>query len=377
MLKAGRLATVLLCFCAACAGSAPAAPRAGSAASRQATPRPTRTIAASTAGRSCTSTSALRARARRFLRRYDSNGRIVRLDQGGDTVSEGQAYGMLIAQLAGDSAAFARIWSWTDSHLMRSDGLLSWHWAGGRVTGRNSAADADLLAAWALLRDSGPGSGAYHAAGRRMAAAILAHETAQVAGAYLLVAGNWAVNAPVTVDPSYWAWPAFADLQRLTGDPAWGRLASGALTATAALTKDGARLPPDWAELQAGSLVAVAAPPPSSGGTPLYGPDAQRLVLWANASNNGARRLAARWWSLLREHRRSQARELSLTGSVVASDRYPLAAMASAAAAQAASDSAAQTSMCRASLRLAAKQPTYYGDAWAVLGPALLTGKLT
>ena len=33
-----------------------------------------------------------------FLRRYvDGDGRVVRRDQGGDTVSEGQAYGMLIA----------------------------------------------------------------------------------------------------------------------------------------------------------------------------------------------------------------------------------------------------------------------------------------
>ena len=44
-----------------------------------------------------------RAAARSFLARYvNPNGRVVRRDQGGDTVSEGQAYGLLLSQVAGD-----------------------------------------------------------------------------------------------------------------------------------------------------------------------------------------------------------------------------------------------------------------------------------
>jgi len=61
-----------------------------------------------------------------FLRRYvDGDGRVVRRDQGGDTVSEGQAYGMLIAAGLGDWKRFDTIWGWTRSHLRRPDGLLS------------------------------------------------------------------------------------------------------------------------------------------------------------------------------------------------------------------------------------------------------------
>ena len=53
-------------------------------------------------------------RAARFIQVYvRPDGRVVRLDQGRDTVSEGQAYGLLLAQAAGDQQAFCRMWTWT------------------------------------------------------------------------------------------------------------------------------------------------------------------------------------------------------------------------------------------------------------------------
>ena len=103
---------------------------------------------------------------------------MIRHDQGGDIVSEGQAYGMLIAELAGDSATTQRIWSWTQQHLQRPDGLLSYHANGdGAVLDPQSASDADTLIAFALLRYSGADSDSLHAAGKQVAAAVLAHET--------------------------------------------------------------------------------------------------------------------------------------------------------------------------------------------------------
>ena len=52
------------------------------------------------------------AAAQHFLDRYvDPDGRVVRIDQGGDTVGEGQAYGMLLAAAIGDSHRFDTIWS--------------------------------------------------------------------------------------------------------------------------------------------------------------------------------------------------------------------------------------------------------------------------
>ena len=87
----------------------------------------------------------------RFLDRYvDDDGRVVRHDQGGDTVSEGQAYAMLLAVAADDRDRFAQVWDWTRAHLQRGDGLLAWRWAGGRVVDDEPATDADLDAARAL-----------------------------------------------------------------------------------------------------------------------------------------------------------------------------------------------------------------------------------
>jgi endo-1,4-beta-D-glucanase Y len=87
-----------------------------------------------------------------FLDRYVEDGRVVRKDQGDDTVSEGQAYGLLIAYAAGDRDRFADIWSWTKRHLLTDDQLLAWRWTPtGGVSDAQSASDADLDAARALV----------------------------------------------------------------------------------------------------------------------------------------------------------------------------------------------------------------------------------
>ncbi|MGP0038887.1 MAG: glycosyl hydrolase family 8, partial [Solirubrobacteraceae bacterium] len=74
---------------------------------------------------------ATRAAAERFLARYvTSDGRVIRHDQGGDIVSEGQAYAMLIAEVAHRPALVRTIWSWTAAHLANSNGLIASHASG-------------------------------------------------------------------------------------------------------------------------------------------------------------------------------------------------------------------------------------------------------
>src|SRR5574337_105796 len=87
------------------------------------------------------------------------DGRVQRPRNGGDTVSEGQAYALLIASLLDDRKTFDRILDWTDAHLSRKgrtgDHLLAWHWEPGKgVTDWNSASDADLDYALALVTAS-------------------------------------------------------------------------------------------------------------------------------------------------------------------------------------------------------------------------------
>jgi endoglucanase len=132
--------------------------------------------------------------ARAFLTMYVSpSGRVVRRDQGDTTVSEGQAYALLLAEAAGEPATFARVWSWTRTHLLAPSGeLASMTNAEGVVTNPTPASDADVLSAWALSRATGPRASSYHAQARRMAAAILANETVSPRGRLLLAAGPWA-----------------------------------------------------------------------------------------------------------------------------------------------------------------------------------------
>jgi endo-1,4-beta-D-glucanase Y len=316
-----------------------------------------------------------------FLDEYvRSNGRVARLDQGNDTVSEGQAYGMLLAELAGKPAVVRRIWQWTHTHLQEGNGLFAYHASpSGRVLGSQPASDADLLIAWALLRYQGPGAASLHAAGHKVAGAVLAHEVATgPQGMPVLTAGPWATGHPASLNPSYWSLPAFSALASLTQDPQWRRLATAAVTLTSQVTQRGKLLPPDWAAMSESG--AVRAEPAPSGGQrqTQYGLDAQRTVAWFAAScDPRARALAGRWWRLLAPSGRPQAIALSPDGGVINGAPAPLALVASASAARAAGDRAAGHALLRRAAHQQRATPTYYGGAWTALGAALQAGTLT
>ena len=312
-----------------------------------------------------------------FLATYARpDGRVVRLDQGDDTVSEGQAYGMLLAEVAGDPGAFRQIWDWTRDHLQLRDGLFAVQAdAAGRVVSDQPASDADLLIAWALLRYRGPGEAAWHRQGRQVADAVLAHEvTTGPGGVPILAAGPWATGRPASLDPSYWSLPALQGLARLTGRAPWRDLTAGAVTLTRSLTQDGRLLPPDWAELTAAGALRPEPAPNGSQPQTQYGLDAQRTVAWFAAScDPQARALAARWWPLLRPGHRDQALALRPDGTVLDPLSGALPLVASAAAAQSAGDGPAAGHLLGRAAAVQRRYPTYYGGAWDALGTALLT----
>jgi len=303
---------------------------------------------------------------------------VVRHDQGGDVVSEGQAYGLLISELAGSADTTRTIWSWTAKHLQRTDGLLSWHAdSNGDVLDKESASDADTLAAYALLRYAGPDADTLHADGRRIADGVLAHESVQVSGAPVIAAGPWAITQPVVVNPSYWMPAVDNELAALTGNGDWAMAAKKAVELVDEITNQGQLLPPDWAALQGGQFIATAAP----GGSPgtQYGLDAQRIPVWfATSCAANARDLAASWWRNVLSHaNRSNAIALTIQGDVVNHSQNALSMLAGAAAASAANDPSAFASLVERAKKQAANAPTYYGDAWLALGQALLDGNLT
>lgn len=107
---------------------------------------------------SCAGTESLRQRdwmeyQNRFIA---GDGRVTDTANDNDSHSEGQGFGMLLAEGYGDRPTFDRIWDWTKTHLQvrREDRLLAWHWLRrrGRVGDMNNAPDGDILVAWALLR---------------------------------------------------------------------------------------------------------------------------------------------------------------------------------------------------------------------------------
>jgi endoglucanase len=287
---------------------------------------------------------------------------------------------MLIAQIAGRHSAVRTIWSWTKAHLAQADGLLAFR-AGsdGAVIDHEPAADADVLAAYALLRYDGRNDAAMHADGRRLAAAVLADEAVPLGGGGPIpVAGKWATRtSPATVNPSYWMPDVFGAVARYSGDGRWADAGSATETLIVELTEGGRRLPPDWAQLTDGRLTPIGAPGGRHGAQ--YGLDAARLPMWLGTgrSDRGLR-LAAAWWAeSLCDDERAAALALSLTGQVKDARRHPLPLLAAAATAAAAGDVTASRRLRSRADEQARDTPTYYGGAWLALGGALLDGVLT
>jgi endoglucanase len=300
-----------------------------------------------------------RAAAQGFLARYvDADGRVVRRDQGADTVSEGQAYAMLLAAAIGDRARFDRVWAWTRTHLQRADGLLAW-----RPGDPQAAADADLDAARALIvaarRFDRPALA--HQA-HRLARAIGAHETARVGGQRVLVAGPWAQGQAV-VNPSYVAPRTFA----LLGQP---DLRASGLRIVRSLQAHRSGLAPDWAHATPSGATPMGAPANPSGQA-VFSYDAVRIpIRLAEDCQPAVRREAARPRASLQ---RTLAPVRDLGGRPLVAGEPAVFAVAAAAATAAAGDRDAAAGLLDRATQADGAHPTYYGAAWVALGRVMLT----
>ncbi len=324
----------------------------------------------------------------------DADGRVVRRDQGADTVSEGQAYGMLLAVAVRDEDRFDAVWGWTRSHLLQPSGLLAWRWQGGAVVDPEPATDADLDAVTALLTAARVfDRPELHQRGVALAGAVVRLGTlpatdrapadgvppnALPAAGRLLVAGPWARQDPAVVNPSYLAPGTARGYAARTDDARWEAVADTqqALLDTL-LGSPAQRLPPDWAQVPAPQGVArvgqaVPSGPPDGSTGPLYGYDAPRLLVrlassCAAADRKDAAGLAGRLGQ------RPLPALLNLDGGGRADYEQPLGLVAAAAAEHADGDDAARDSLLQRAADLPAASDTYYGAAWLALGRALLT----
>lgn len=311
---------------------------------------------------------ATRAAATSFLARYgEPDGRVSRLDQGGDSVSAGQAQAMLIAVALGERGPFERVWAWTKAHLQLRSRLLASRWSAGRVVDAEPATDADLDAARALLvaghRFHVP---AYTEAGLSIARAVIANETVMRGGVRVLVAGPWARSRGV-VDPGYWAPRTLSELQAATGDRHFGQLEAGVIQLAAKLTSRAPHLPPDWAAVSPnGSIHPIAGPPGRPSAPPQYALDAARLpIRFAEACSAGAHAVAARMWPLFASQGATRiGAAYTLRGTVENRDQTPVTLVGAAAAAQSAGDPQARDQLLAQAQSVNDRFPTYYGSAW-------------
>jgi len=318
-----------------------------------------------------------RSAAQSFLTRYvEADGRVVRRDQGSDTVSEGQAYAMLLDVAVGDQRQFARVWGWSQLHLGQANGLLAFHWKDGRVLDPNSASDADLDVARALvLAGERWANSRWTAQGRGYASAVLANETVELGGQRWLVAGPWSKTSPLYLNPSYFDPAAFALLGRNGGDSRWAAVASSSLAALAADTGDGRRLPSDWAQVDDSGRVQASAPP--GGGATLYGYDAFRtLIRQADSCVTTAGTTIDRSLRGLADKSAAPSNRANTYNSDATPSQAgdnPLMLVAAAGSAHVAGDAAATNRYLNEAATAGTRHPSYFLDAWVALGRYLLT----
>ena len=315
-----------------------------------------------------------------FLDHYEqADGQVVRWDQGGDTVSEGQAYAMLLAVVADRHERFAAAWRWSQAHLMQSDGLLSWRYASGgsgSSTGGSSAADADIDTAWALeLGASRFSELDYDAAAMRLADAVRGEEVETVAGHSVLLAGPWAKGPAPIVDPSYLALPVMSALTKVDPAGGWSALTDSSRQILAELL-DGSHLPPDWAVVVPSGGAHPTAPPDHSTQQVMYGFDAVRVPIWlASSCDQRDTALAAGMWSKLqwRVDHGYDLVDLDLGGGAESSASDAAVGLVGAAASAAAAGQPREASdLLDQADQINGRAPTYYSSAWIALGRALL-----
>jgi endoglucanase len=204
--------------------------------------------------------------------------------------SEGQSYAMFFALVANDREAFERIWRWTQQNLMvnGADSLAAWSWgqaADGqwRVLDANSAADADMWFAYALLeagrlwqRED------FQRDGRRLLQAITQLEVVALPAlgpmvlpgpfGFVQADGSWRLNA------SYLPLPLLRRFELEAPEGPWAAVASNTLTLTAAASPKG--FTGDWTGYRADLRHQ-----PQFAADPVTGPigsyDAIRVYLWA------------------------------------------------------------------------------------------------
>lgn len=222
-----------------------------------------------------------------------ADGRVIDPQNGDRSHSEGQGYGLLLAQAFGDRATFDRIARWTRDNLhIRHDNLHAWGW-GLRPNGQwqvqdyNTATDGDVLIAHALLlaaeRFKDP---TLKAEAARIIADLRTLLAVKRGSDTLLLPGYHGFvteNSGVIVNPSYLNPLAYAAFAAVDDAGFWTGLTQQAKRQIQAWRFGDASLPPDWLLVTADGTVQTLPDGRSS-----FGFEAIRVPLytaWAGEAN--------------------------------------------------------------------------------------------
>ena len=209
-------------------------------------------------------------------------GRIIDDDNNGVSHSEGQGYGLILAEANNDRETFDRIWKWTQKNLQqRSDHLFAWRWkpsgSGGSVADKNNATDGDLLIAWGLARAAaGWGNSEHRTSAREIAQDIRRTMIRPSRYGPILLPGGRGFDKPegVVINLSYWVFPAFRALAKIDPSSDWLNLEHSGLNVVEAARFSPLKLPPDWLLVGKSSLEIA------KGFEPVYGYNAVRIPLY-------------------------------------------------------------------------------------------------
>lgn len=233
------------------------------------------------------------------------DGRVADSGNSGISHSEGQGYGMVLAEIGGDRETFERMRGWTETNLARpGEALFSWRYEPGKgVTDPNNATDGDILIAWALMR---AGARWREPRYRERAAAI----RAAIHGRLLRRRGPRTVILPgltgfeasgrITVNLSYYIWPALDAFRAADGTEIWGPAIADGETLLVDARAGPLELPTDWTDIGADGRAAPAADKP-----PRFGFDAIRIPLYLalGKRRTGAETIARFWRSYAEQGR--------------------------------------------------------------------------
>lgn len=182
-----------------------------------------------------------------------SDGRLI--DTGNNDVShsEGQGYGMLLAVKHRDREMFDKAWQWTKANLqVRSDTLFMWRKRQNvelKDEDPNNASDGDVLIAWALLEAAKQWQQTgYENEAKQIIADIKNKLVVHWNGLKILLPGEYGFKTAntITVNLSYWVYPAFKAFAAIDNDPVWQQITESGLTLLKQARYGRWQLPPDW-----------------------------------------------------------------------------------------------------------------------------------